>query len=424
MIPRLFTAAFGAIFGLGLLSVSLHASDWPQWRGPERSGQSRETGLQQAWSKEGPKLIWQSKELGGGYSSPVVVGDRVYLVSHDASLRESVVAISAKDGQRIWAAELGKSGHPEQDPSYPGARSTPTVDGALLYALGSDGDLVCVETAAGKERWRKHLRTDFGGRYGEWAYSESPLIDGAAIICSPGGSNATMVALEKASGNLLWKCPLPEADDASYASAVIGEFGGVKQYVQFLSKGLAGVDPKSGRPLWRYARSAKGSPAVILTPLISDGAVYSGAFRAGGALVRPVKREDGFAVEEVYFNNKLPYNLGGVVKVGDYFYGCNSQSLVCVDYLTGAIQWEERSPGVALLVADGRIYAHTVDGAVVLIEPSPKGYSEKGRFTPPGRPESSGQPSAWAYPALSDGRLYIREAGSLWCYDVRQGEGL
>src|SRR6185295_13312876 len=155
--------------------------------------------------------------------------------------------------------------------------------------------------------------------YGEWAYAESPLVDGDALVCTPGGSNATVVALSKKSGDVIWKCALPEADDASYSSIVIAELGGVKQYVQFLSKGLVGIEAKTGKPLWRYERSAKGSPAVIVTPLVSDDCIYSGAFRANCGLVKPVKKDGAFVVEEVYANNKLPSGLGGVVKVGDYF---------------------------------------------------------------------------------------------------------
>ena len=401
--------------------TQLQAADFPQFRGPLRDGHSAETGLLEEWPKDGPKLLWQVNHVGAGYSTPSIVGDRIYLLGNEGS-EESVIALAAKDGSRVWTAKLGRVGHPEQNPNYPGARSTPTVDGKFLFALGSDGDLVCLESANGKEIWRKHLRKDFGGKYGEWAYAESPLIDGDKLICTPGGTNATLIALNKKNGDVIWKCAVPEGSDASYSSVVIAEFSGVKQYVQFLAKGLVGVDAKTGKFLWRFEKTAKGSPAVIITPLVSDGMIYSGAFRASSALIKPVLKDGVFTLEEIYSGSKLPFGLGGVVKVGDYFFGSSSQSAVCIEFKTGALKWEERGLGpCSWLVVDKRIYLHAESGDVALIEPTAEAYREKGRFSPSNRPPH-GQEKAWAYPVVANGRLYIREQNSLWCYDVKAGK--
>jgi outer membrane protein assembly factor BamB len=412
--------------GLGKLLVAFitlsftagFAADFAQWRGPQRDGHASDTGLLQEWPKAGPKLLWQTTNVLGGYSTPAVVGDRIYLLGSEVA-EESVIALAVKDGARVWATKLGKVGHPEQQPSYPGARSTPTVDGKFLFALGSDGDLVCLETATGKELWRKHLRTDFGGKYGEWAYSESPLVDGDKVIVTPGGTNATLVALHKKTGEVIWKCAVPGGSDASYSSVISAEFSGVKQYVQFLASGLVGVDVKSGKLLWHFEKTAKGSPAVIITPLVSDGLIYSGAFRATSAMIKPVLKDNTFTLEEIYSGNKLPIGLGGVVKVGDYFYGSSSQSALCVEFKTGTVKWEERGIGpCSWLVADKRIYVHAENGEIALIEPSAEAFREKGRFSP-ANPPSRGQAKAWAYPVVANGRLYIREQNSLWCFDVK-----
>jgi outer membrane protein assembly factor BamB len=399
----------------------LPATDFAQWRGPQRDGHSPETGLLQEWPKDGPKLLWQVQAVGAGYSTPAVMGDRIYLLGNE-SAAESVYALNVKDGSKIWAAKLGKVGHPEQNPSYPGARSTPTVDGKVLFALGSDGDLVCLEIANGKEVWRKHLRSDFGGKYGEWAYSESPLVDGDKLIVTPGGTNATLLALNKKTGEPIWKCAVPGGSDASYSSVISAEFSGVKQYVQFLASGLVGVDANNGKLLWHFEKTAKGSPAVIITPLVSDGLIYSGAFRATSAMIKPVLKDGVFMLEEVYSGNKLPIGLGGVVKVGAYFYGSSSQSAMCVEFKTGTVKWEERGIGpCSWLVADKRIYVHAESGDVALLEPSAEGYREKGRFSPT-NPPKRGQEKAWAYPVVANGKLYIREQNSLWCYDVKAGK--
>jgi outer membrane protein assembly factor BamB len=198
----------------------------------------------------------------------------------------------------------------------------------------------------------------------------------------------------------------------------------VKQYVQFLTSGLMGIDPGTGKLLWRYEKSGKGSPAVIITPLVGDGMIYSGAFRATTALIKPGLKDGAFTVEEVYSNAKLPVGLGGVVKVGDYFYGSGGSTAMCVEFKTGTVKWEERSIGPgSLLVADGRIYSHADNGDMVLFEPSAEGYREKGRFTPPGLPSRSNpMEKAWTYPVVANGKLYIRDKESLWCYDVKAGK--
>jgi outer membrane protein assembly factor BamB len=405
----------------GALTVAAGAADWPQWRGPGRDGTSQETGLLKEWPKEGPKLLWQVKDVDFGYSTPAVVGGRLYLLSNKGMEDEFVQAREVKDGSRAWSTRLGKVG-PNRGPQYPGARSTPTVDGEVLYALGSGGDLACLEAATGKERWRKNLRTDFAGRPGNWAYAESPLVDGDTLVCTPGGKEATLVALDKKTGEVIWKSAVPGGDEAAYSSAIVVEAGGVKQYVQMLQKGLVGVDAKTGKFLWRYDRTAQGSPANIPTPVAHAGLVYSGSSFGGAGLVR--LKADGGAVEAepVYHERKLPTSIGGAVLVGDYLYGTTAQGLVCAEFATGAVKWQDRCVGPgSLLCADGCLYVHGEDGQVALVEATPEAYREKGRFAPPGQP-GRGTSKAWAYPVVANGRLYLRDLGVLWCYDVKAGK--
>lgn len=398
------------------------AEDWPQWRGPQRNGISQETGLLQEWPKEGPKLVWQITDLGAGYSTPSVVGDRIYLLANQGLEDESVLALAVADGKKVWSTRLGKVGNPQQQPSYPAARSTPTTDGPSLYALGSDGDLACLDRASGKARWTKNLRSDFGGVPGRWAYAESPLIDGDALICTPGGATATLAALKKDSGEVIWKCATPEADEAGYASVITTEIGGVKQYVQFLQKALVGVDARSGKLLWRYDRTAKGSMANIPTAVAAGEYVYSASGRTGAGLVKLAKHADAFDAEQIYFSPKLPNSIGGSVKIGDFLYGTTGQALLCVDFKSGAPKWEEKTVAPAsICYADKRFYLHGENGDVALVEATPEACHEKGRFTP-SNPPDRGQSKAWAYPAIANGHLFIRDAGSLWCYDIRKSK--
>jgi outer membrane protein assembly factor BamB len=400
-------------------AASSLADDWPQWRGPKRDGTSREIGLLKSWPNEGPKLLWQVKGLGGGYSTPVVAKDRLYLVLNEGVENEFVKCLSVADGKQEWSTRIGKVGELNQRPSYPGARSTATIDGDFIYAMSSDGDLVCLEADNGKIKWQKNVRTEFGGKYGKWAYAESPLIDGDALVCTPGGESATLLALNKNSGEVIWKSAIPGGDPAGYSSVVIGNMAGTKQYVQLLEKGLVGVDAKSGKFLWRFDRVAQGSPANIPTPIIFDDHVFAGASFAGAGLLKISAKDGKFEAEPLYFEKKMPTGIGGVVKVGKEIYGTSGRAMFCLDALTGQIRWEEVGIGAAsTLFADGLLFLHGENGDVALIEANPQGYRQNGRFTPPELPDR-GNSKSWAYPVLANGKLYIHDLGTLWCYDVK-----
>jgi outer membrane protein assembly factor BamB len=370
-------------------------------------------------------LLWQVNDIGDGYSTPAVAGTRIYLLSNRGMENEFVQALSTRDGKPIWTTRIGNVGNPNQNPPYAKARSTPTVDGNFIYALGSDGDLACLEAKSGKIRWQKNIRKEFGGRPGEWAYAESPLIDGDVIVVTPGDVQATLVALNKKTGAVIWKSAVPGGDPAGYASAIVVHGGGRKQYVQLLSKGIVGVDAKTGRFLWRYKEAAKG-PAQYFTPVTRAGHVYGGALGVGGGLVRlKPDGSGGVTAEQVYFERGLPNGIGGAVVVGEYLYGTEAgQRLVAAEFITGKVKWKAESFGwSSVAYADGHLYLHNVNGDLALVEATPEGFREKGRFTPPNQPKHkhAGQfaEMAFAYPVIAGGRLYIRDLGTLWAYDIK-----
>jgi outer membrane protein assembly factor BamB len=413
-VARFLAAASGLVLSL----PAVQAADWPQWRGPERNGVSQEKGLLAEWPKEGPRLNWQVKDLGDGYSTPSVVGDRIYLIANKGIQDENALALSVSDGRVIWKQRLGKVGPNTKQMPYPGARSTPSADGDRLYALGSDGDLVCLDAKTGNIYWQKSLRKDFGGVPGMWAYSESPLIDGEVLVCTPGGKTATIVALDKSSGKTIWKSPLPEADQAAYASVIVVTVGGIKQYVQFLQKGLAGVDASTGKLLWRYDKTSK-SPANIPTAVAYQNYIYSASGRGGCGVVELKAKDHEVEAEPVYFNMKLPNAIGGSVEVGGFLYGTSTGGLQCVDFITGTQKWQSRGIGIGSIVyADSRLYLHGENGDVALVECASDGYHEKGRFSPPNPPEKR-KGKAWSYPAIANGTLYIYDFGTLWSYNVK-----
>ena len=272
----------------------------------------------------------------------------------------------------------------------------------------------------------KSLRKEFGGLPHEWAYSESPLVDGDVVVVTPGGAQATMVALNKKTGEVIWRSAIPDGDPAGYASAIVVQGGGRKQYVQFLSKGLVGVDAKTGEFLWRYKEVVKG-PAQVFTPVARDGDVYAGALSVGGGLIRLRPDGNGVAAEQVYFARGLPNGFGGAVLVGDYLYGTEGGEglLVAAEFTTGKIRWKTDSLGKASAAyADGLLYVHCWKGDIALVEATPEGYREKSRFTPPAQPKHAGEFSdiAYAHPVIAHGRLYIRDLGTLWAYDIKASQ--
>jgi len=396
---------------LAVCANSVSAGDWPQWRGPERTGVSAETGLLKQWPQEGPKLLWKATGLGSGYSTPSVVNERIYLMGTKGN-EEQVFALDAKDGKPVWSSRVG----PVASAGYAGPRATPTVDGELLYTLGSDSDLVCMKTATGDVVWRKNLQKDFGGRRGKWAYAESPLIDGDVLVCTPGGREATLLALNKKTGEVIWKSAIAGGDAAGYSSVIVANVGDVKQYVQFLAGGVVGVEAKTGKFLWRYNKTANRT-ANIPTPIFHDNFVFSASgYGTGGGLVKLTAGGDGVSASEVYFTRDMVNHHGGVVRVGDHLYGTNESSLLCLDFKTGEKKWQERSVGKgSVTYADGHLYVRSERGPIALVEATPAGYKEKGRFDQPDRSKER----AWPHPVVANGRLYIRDQGILLCYDIQ-----
>jgi outer membrane protein assembly factor BamB len=412
------TAGLFLLVSPALLCAQLEAKpgDWPGWRGPDRTGVSAEKGLLASWPREGPKLLWSISGLGGGYAPPSVVAGRLFVMgSKDGE--EYVHARSIKDGKPLWSVKVGKIGE-NTGPNYPGPRATPTVQGDLLWTLGSDGDLVCLQTSDGKVVWRKHLERDFEGVRHTWAYCESPLIDGDLLICTPGGPSATMLALERRTGKVVWKAAKPDGNVAGYASAIVAHAGKRKLYAQFLGTGVIGVDAKTGKLLFYYRRNVGAVSANTL--IYHEGHLFAtagGLGNAGGdALLKLQETETGVEAKEIYLQRNLMTFHGGVIRIGEYLYGTsNHGGLVCLDFHTGKLKWRHRSiaPG-SLAAADGHLYLRGTRGEMALIEVSPEAYREKSRFRQPKQTRFA----TFAHPVIAGGRLYLRDDDLLFCYDI------
>jgi outer membrane protein assembly factor BamB len=397
------------------------AFDWPQWQGPDRNAISRETGLLKKWPKEGPRLVWKAEKLGGGYSAPSISAGRIFGMSFREQ-DEVVWALDEATGKELWSTRIAEAKRAPGPNGPEGSRGTPTIDGDVLFTLGENGDLVCLETASGKERWHKNLISDFGGTIPRWGYSESPLVDGDKVIVTPGAKDATLVALDKKTGETIWKDKFPEGGSAHYSSVIVADVDGEREYVQFLQKAVVGVSAKDGKPLWHFDQPANGI-SNISTPIYSDHSVFAAsAYGKGGALA---KIGNGSQAEVIYATKNMKNHHGGMVVVGGYLYGANggngeTPALVCLDFKTGKVMWEERKAGKgSLAYADGCLYYRDENGSMLLVEANPKEYVELSRFNQPERTKAK----AWSHPVIANGKLYLRDQNVLFCYDIKQHNG-
>lgn len=401
------------------------ADDWPQFHGPGRDGICRETGLLPQWPESGPKLLWKLDGLGEGLSTVSIAGGKIFTMGDrqvdGQAESQYVLAYDLATRKQLWATRVG-------EPFTDGPRCTPTVDGQLVYALGTDGDLVCLAKETGNVVWTKNLPEEFGGKMmSVWKYSESPLVDGGRLICTPGGDDAAIVALDKLSGELIWKCRVPDLgprgrDGAAYASVVVAEVDGLRQYVQLLGRGVVGVDADSGRFLWGYNAIAN-EVANITTPVVRGPYVFvTTSYQRGCALLEIVRQGDAFAAKEIYALRSKDFenHHGGVVLVGNHVYAGSGQDRgvpVCLDLATGKVAWREKPlarGSAAVLYADGHLIFRYDRGLVALVEATPEGFRLKGRF----EPETADGP-AWPHPVIHNGKLYLRHNDLLLCYELR-----
>jgi outer membrane protein assembly factor BamB len=408
-------ASLGLSFSL-LLAASggARGADWPQFRGPDRDGVSKETGLLASWPKDGPRKLWTAENLGLGFGTPSVAGGRIFgLGTRDG--KDGVWALNESDGKELWFTPFDE---PRKTNQNNGPSSTPTVIDGKAYVLSSKGKLACLDATTGKPDWQVDFVKDFGARIPGWGYTESPLIDGDKVICTPGGKN-TLVALEKTTGKVIWKAAVPKSDGAHYASAIAVESAGQKQYVQFVSGGVVSVGASDGAFLWRYAGPANGT-ANCSAPIFHDGYVFAASsYGKGGGLAKIAKADSKFEATEVYFEKRMENHHGGLVLVDGYMYGEGSGKLTCINFKTGAIAWSEpKAHKGSITYADGHLYHRNEGGkgTVILVEANPKKYVECGRFDPSNRSKMS----AWAYPVVANGRLYIRDQETLVCYDIKK----
>ena len=400
---------FGAVLLIGWLVMPVAAADWPQWRGPQRDGISRETGLLDAWPAGGPPRIWKAQGLGQGYSAFAIAQGRLFTQGQRGD-HQFVLALDAGTGKRLWETPTGPAFSQDRGD---GPRGTPTVDGDRLFAMAGEGTLVSLDAQTGRVLWKMNVIEKFGGRAPHWGVSESPLVDGGNLIVTPGGRGAAIVALDKNTGNVIWKS---QSDSAAYSSAISAEVGGIRQIIVFTGDGVVGLRADNGALLWKYSKVSNRT-ANIATPIIQNGFVFvSSAYGTGCALLKLSAEGGTVKVSEVYFSTEMQNHYSTSVLVDGNVYGFSNAILTAMNLETGRVGWRDRSVGKgSVTYADARLYLLSEEGVVGLAEANPSGYKEKSRFQIP-----RGSFPTWTPPVISGGRLYLREQDNLYCYDIKK----
>ena len=413
-----------SLFSIALATPLATAAefDWPGWRGADRTGVSREKGLLKEWPKDGPAKTWTVKGCGKGFSSIAVTGGFIY-GSGSKGGKNVVWALKETTGAPVWETPYSAGG---SDPN-----ATVVVAAGKVYAMTVDGDLACLNAKDGKLVWSKNFPKDFKGKMmSGWGYSETPLIDGDKLICTPGGDKAAVVALNKDTGKELWRTEIKDTGGAGYASPVKAKVGDVPMYITLLGKsgGVVGVHAETGKLLWQYTKISNGT-ANIPTIVSRDDLVWcSTGYGDGGSALLKLKAEgsESVKVEELkrYKSGELQNHHGGMVLVGEHVFFGNAHNAghpACVEFKTGEILYKETkavaggSGSAAVVYADGMLYYRYENGLIALIEANPEKPKVAGSFK---IPEPSGRES-WQHPVVANGKLYLRDQDKLHCFEVK-----
>lgn len=401
-----------------ILLLASQDTDWPQILGPRRDGVSSERGLNLDWRRKPPRELWKVP-LGSAASSMAVVGDRLYTTARRGE-RDFVLCLDARTGREVWAHDAAPS-YVDRQRQIAGPRATPTFHDGKLYCLFGNGEFLCLSAADGKPVWKADIFKDTGARNpaGEvyyWGVSLSPLVEGDLVIAQPGGNQGnSIVAFHKDTGKLVWGAG---EDPPGYSSPVAITVSGTRQLVCATGQSVLGLDPEKGKLLWRYAFGNKFS-ATAATPLYVDGLLFvSAAYGAGSAAFEIVREGDSWKAREKWRKKDLQNLMATSMAHEGVVYGCHGDlgaiTLRCMDLKTGELKWQERQAGrVSFLLVEGHLLSLSERGTLQLIEADPS------RLVVKGEVRDVLEPKAWAYPALSNGRLYLRDEKHAVCLDLR-----
>ncbi len=394
------------------LVTAAPATDWPVFHGPDGSNKSPDTGLLREWPDGGPELAWQVDGLGEGYAT-VSVADGLVYTSGNKNDQTMVIALDL-EGNVVWQKPNGGP----WTGSFPGTRGTPTIDGDRLYHESPIGNVICMNAKTGEEIWSLNILDKFAGKNIKWALAESVIIDGPRAIVCPFGDKASIVALDKMTGEVVWTSE-STGDMAGYSTPALFEYEGLRMVVTMNQKAVVGVDADSGKLLFRHPHETKYDVNALL-PVFHDGQIFvASGYGSGAQMIKLTVEGKNVSAEQVWENKKFDNHHGGVILQDGFLYGTNFRGQwMCVDWKTGETKWSEKGIGKgSVSFADGLLYGFNErqnDRTVGLIKPNPEAYEEISRFQIP----EGGKGNSWAHPVIIGGRLYLRHGDFLFVYDV------
>ena len=404
-----------------VLSI-VDASDWPQWRGPDKDGISRETGLLKEWHDGGPQVLWRVS-LGEGFSGISVVGGRVYTMFSEGD-DEFVVCLNASNGEKIWRFRSDSNYLDSMGGNGP--RATPTIDGEYLYTVTAQGKMYALNTASGEKVWSHDLQAEFGSTIPRWGVCTSPLVEGSLLLVEVGGKDGkSIVAFDKTNGDVVWSS---HKDILGYSSPIAVTIGGIRQLIVFTGARLVSVSPENGQLYWTFPWQTEydvnAATPVFIPP---DKIFISSGYGKGAAVVQVTvvaslessageNEVDNSSVEisvvEIWKNEKMKNHFATSVLHGNYLYGFDNAILKCIDANTGSEKWKTRGYGKGtLMLADDHLIILSDRGKLGLAEATPSAYNEVASAE-----VLSGL--CWTVPTLANGRLYARNEKEMVCLNM------
>ena len=396
---------------MGLFAASLvaepGATDWPNFRGPNRDGISPETGLLKSWPEGGPKRLWEVP-LGGGFSGLTAVDGKLFTVYSQGG-REWAVSLDAKTGKELWRHDLDKE---RRDRFGNGPRSTPVVEGGLVYTVSALGQLRALKAATGEKIWGHDLRNAFGARIPEWGVSASPVIEGDLLLFDVGGKPGhSVMAFNKKTGEVVWST---ETDIPGYALPISLTAGGIRQTVFFTGSNVLSIDPASGETLWKKpwktAYDVNAAAPIFIAP---NKLFISSGYDTGATLFRLETTDGKASATEVWKTRGMKNQFSSSIYHNGYIYGFDNKNFKCIDVATGEDKWRKGGLGHgSLFFADGHLVVLSEGGELLLVEAKPTAYTEKARA-------QVADAKHWTVPTLYDGKLYVRNERDLFCLDFK-----
>ncbi|MFO7973832.1 MAG: PQQ-binding-like beta-propeller repeat protein [Candidatus Hydrogenedentota bacterium] len=404
--------AAACILVVVLIGSMAWGADSPRFRGPNRDGKFPETGLLKEWPEDGPPIVWAANGIGEGYASPSIVGDTVYVPG-------------MQDGQGVlFVLDLAgniKGRHPygpeTTTKQAPGPRSTPTIDGDRLYLISGLGLVTCFQLPDCEILWQVDIIKRFEGKMITWSLAESPLIDGDNLICTPGGPDASVVALNKMTGDTVWTSK-GWSEPSAYCSPDVFEVGGRRIIVTMTAKSVVGLDAATGEVLWSHFHETDYDIHAVTPVLEGRMLYYTAGYGSGGGML--LLSEDGSSITPKWSDKNLDCQHHGIVLLDGYIYGTGHKGskLICLELETGKLMWETREVRQGVVIyADGMLYVYEGPrtGVVSLVKATPEGFARTGAFK-----VTQGGGNHWAHPVISGKRLYIRHGDALIAYDIAE----